>query len=70
MSYHPDKQKPTDGQTDGQTNKLTPIYPPQKNFVCGGIIIFIYKRNIDLLFIEEEMCYMLGLFHFTHYQDL
>ena len=38
MSYHPDKQKPTDRWSDRPTDKLTtPIY--SLNFICGCIII-------------------------------
>jgi len=34
----------TDGQTDGRTDRVIPIYPP--NFVCGG-----YKYSKSLKYI-------------------
>ena len=49
VKYYPDRTsglevmartrcEQTDGQTDGRTDRVIPIYPPP-NFVCGGIII-------------------------------
>ena len=34
------KKNVTDGRTDGRTDKVKTVYPPQTKF-AGGIIIFI-----------------------------
>ena len=33
----------TDGRTDGQTDMVIPVYPP--NFVAGGITIVLYVHT-------------------------
>ena len=50
-SYAPETQMRPDRRTDGQTDMVIPVYPP--NFVAGGIITFIFKskKEVSLKFL-------------------
>ena len=56
MKFHDDRckgkavmrRKPKCGRTDGQTDMVIPVYPP--NFVAGGITINLQTLRVKIYF--------------------